>query len=89
LASRPWWTAPSSRRPYKSCNPDSILASPTTVTAFDLTAACDAARCAQRYVQGGRRYVVDVDLAKFFDRVNHDVLMGSLRRGSGTGECWD
>ena len=33
---------------------------------------------AQRYVQSGRRWVVDVDLEKFFDRVNHDVLMGKL-----------
>lgn len=31
---------------------------------------------AQRYVQSGRRWVVDVDLEKFCDRVNHDVLMG-------------
>jgi RNA-directed DNA polymerase len=31
---------------------------------------------AQRYVQDGRRIVVDVDLEQFFDRVNHDVLMG-------------
>jgi group II intron reverse transcriptase/maturase len=33
---------------------------------------------AQRYIQEGRRVVVDVDLEKFFDRVNHDVLMGKL-----------
>jgi RNA-directed DNA polymerase len=33
---------------------------------------------AQRYIQGGKRVVVDVDLEKFFDRVNHDVLMGRL-----------
>lgn len=33
---------------------------------------------AQRYVQSGRRWVVDIDLEKFFDRVNHDVLMGKL-----------
>jgi len=33
---------------------------------------------AQRYVQSGRRWVVDVDLEQFFDRVNHDVLMGKL-----------
>ena len=33
---------------------------------------------AQRYVEEGRRYVVDADLEKFFDRVNHDVLMGRL-----------
>jgi len=40
--------------------------------------AHDAVCQAQRYVQGGRRWVVDVDLEKFFDRVNHDVLMGKL-----------
>ncbi|WP_434042990.1 MULTISPECIES: group II intron reverse transcriptase/maturase [Sorangium] len=40
--------------------------------------AHDAVREAQRYVQQGRRWVVDVDLEKFFDRVNHDVLMGRL-----------
>jgi group II intron reverse transcriptase/maturase len=40
--------------------------------------AQDAVCQAQRYVQSGRRWVVDVDLATFFDRVNHDVLMGKL-----------
>ncbi len=40
--------------------------------------AHDAVCQAQRYVQGGRRWVVDVDLEQFFDRVNHDVLMGKL-----------
>ena len=42
--------------------------------------AHDAVRAAQRYVQQGRRWVVDVDLEKFFDRVNHDVLMGRLAK---------
>ena len=42
--------------------------------------AHDAVKAAQRYVQEGRRWVVDVDLEKFFDRVNHDVLMGRLAR---------
>lgn len=37
-----------------------------------------AVREAQRYVQQGKRWVVDVDLEKFFDRVNHDILMGKL-----------
>ena len=37
--------------------------------------AHDAVRAAQGYIQSGRRWVADVDLAKFFDRVNHDVLM--------------
>jgi RNA-directed DNA polymerase len=40
--------------------------------------AHDAVCAAQRYIQEGRRWVVDVDLEQFFDRVNHDVLMGKL-----------
>jgi group II intron reverse transcriptase/maturase len=39
-----------------------------------------AVRAAQRFVQEGRRVVVDVDLEKFFDRVNHDVLMDRLAK---------
>lgn len=35
---------------------------------------------AQSYVQGGRRVVVDVDLAKFFDRANHDIVMERVSR---------
>jgi len=42
--------------------------------------AHDAVCQAQRFVQSGRRWVVDVDLEKFFDRVNHDVLMGLLHQ---------
>ena len=42
--------------------------------------AHDAVREAQHYIQEGRRWVVDVDLEKFFDRVNHDVLMGRLAK---------
>jgi retron-type reverse transcriptase len=40
--------------------------------------AHDAVRAAQRFIQEGRRWVVDVDLEAFFDRVNHDVLMSRL-----------
>jgi RNA-directed DNA polymerase len=40
--------------------------------------AHDAVRRAQQYVQAGRRWVVDIDLEQFFDRVNHDILMGML-----------
>jgi RNA-directed DNA polymerase len=47
--------------------------------------AHDAIVAAQRYVQEGRRIVVDVDLEKFFDRVNHDVLMGRLAKRIGDG----
>ena len=42
-------------------------------------AVCEA----QRYVQAGRPWVVDIDLEKFFDRVNHDVLMGRLAKRIG------
>ena len=42
--------------------------------------AHQAIRQAQKYVQEGRRWVVDVDLERFFDRVNHDVLMGRLAK---------
>jgi RNA-directed DNA polymerase len=42
--------------------------------------AHDAVRTAQSYVQSGRRIVVDVDLEKFFDRVNHDILIDRLRK---------
>jgi len=35
---------------------------------------------AQSYVQEGRRVVVDVDLAKFFDRANHDIVMERVSR---------
>ncbi len=35
---------------------------------------------AQSYVQAGRRVVVDVDLAKFFDRANHDIVMERVAR---------
>ena len=41
--------------------------------------AHDAVLEAQRYVQAGYRVVVDVDLAKFFDRINHDILIERLR----------
>jgi RNA-directed DNA polymerase len=40
--------------------------------------AHDAVCAAQSFIQEGRRWVVDVDLEAFFDRVNHDVLMGKL-----------
>lgn len=34
---------------------------------------------AQRYIRRGYKWVVDIDLEKFFDRVNHDLLMRKLR----------
>jgi RNA-directed DNA polymerase len=38
---------------------------------------------ASEYVRQGRNMVVDIDLAKFFDRVNHDILMSRLARRVG------
>jgi RNA-directed DNA polymerase len=40
--------------------------------------AQDAVRAAQQYAQGGKDWVVDIDIAKFFDHVNHDILMGRI-----------
>jgi RNA-directed DNA polymerase len=40
--------------------------------------AHDAVKAAQRYAQAGRDWVVDIDISKFFDHVNHDILMGRI-----------
>ncbi|MBI4745541.1 MAG: group II intron reverse transcriptase/maturase, partial [Deltaproteobacteria bacterium] len=45
--------------------------------------AHDAVYQAQRYIGDGYRTAVDMDLSKFFDRVNHDVLMNTLSRHVG------
>ena len=45
--------------------------------------AHQAVVCAQQYIAAGRRWVVDIDLEKFFDRVNHDLLMGLVAKRVG------
>ena len=45
--------------------------------------AHQALRRAQEYVASGKRWVVDMDLEKFFDRVNHDLLMSKLAKSIG------
>lgn len=45
--------------------------------------APEALAQARRYVASGKGWVVDLDLAKFFDRVNHDLLMGRLAQRIG------
>lgn len=40
----------------------------------------DAVKAARAYVSEGHRWVVDIDLEKFFDRVNHDILMARIAR---------
>lgn len=42
--------------------------------------AHDAVIQARAYIQSGLRWVVDMDLEKFFDRVNHDMLMARVAR---------
>ena len=42
--------------------------------------AHDAVKKAREYVEEGYRWVVDIDLEKFFDRVNHDKLMARVAR---------
>jgi len=42
--------------------------------------AHQAVQQARAYVAEGRRWVVDLDLEKFFDRVNHDILMSRIAR---------
>ena len=42
--------------------------------------AHEAVRKAKGYIEGGYRWVVDMDLEKFFDRVNHDRLMSTLAK---------
>lgn len=45
--------------------------------------AHDAVQRARGHVAAGHRWAVDLDLAQFFDRVNHDVLMARLARRIG------
>ena len=40
--------------------------------------AQDAVRAAQKYAQAGKDWVVDIDIAKFFDHVHHDILLGRM-----------
>lgn len=40
--------------------------------------AQDAMLAAQKYAQEGKDWVVDIDITKFFDHVNHDILLGRI-----------
>jgi group II intron reverse transcriptase/maturase len=40
--------------------------------------AADAIRTAQEMTRQGKDWVVDIDITKFFDHVNHDILMGRI-----------
>jgi RNA-directed DNA polymerase len=43
---------------------------------------------AQQYIAAGYRWVVDLDLEKFFDRVNHDKLMAKIAERVGDKRLW-
>ena len=40
--------------------------------------AHEAVKATQRHAREGRTWVVDMDISKFFDHVNHDILMGRI-----------
>ena len=42
--------------------------------------AHDAIRKSKQYINQGNKWVVDMDLEKFFDKVNHDILMSKLEK---------
>lgn len=42
--------------------------------------AKDAVTKSKQYINEGNRWVIDMDLEKFFDKVNHDILMGKLEK---------
>jgi group II intron reverse transcriptase/maturase len=42
--------------------------------------AVEAVEAARNFVAAGKKWVVDIDLEKFFDRINHDVLMARVTR---------
>ena len=87
-ASQRCWIDSSSRRCCRSCN--------GAGTGRSLTAASGSARGGQlirpwhrrsNYIAEGHGWVVDLDLEKFFDRVNHDKLMGQIAKRVEDGGC--
>ncbi|MDX8483555.1 reverse transcriptase domain-containing protein, partial [Mesorhizobium sp. VK24D] len=54
-----------------------------SASSYGFRPACSAHQAvaaAQAFIASGHRIVVDIDLEKFFDRVNHDVLMGLVAK---------
>jgi retron-type reverse transcriptase len=49
--------------------------------------AHQAVELARSHVAAGHRWCVELDLEKFFDRVNHDILMAACSVASKTSEC--
>ncbi|WP_373653121.1 reverse transcriptase domain-containing protein [Schlesneria sp. DSM 10557] len=68
------------KRFFKSSNRDGadILSAQLWVPTRSL--GSPAVTAAQGFIAEGYRWVVDLDLEKFFDRVNHDILMGRIAK---------
>jgi RNA-directed DNA polymerase len=65
---------------------DPILDPTFSTHSYGFRAGCSAHQAllkAKEYVAEGRDIVVDIDLEKFFDKVNHDILMARLGRWVG------
>jgi len=76
------WTGSSSRRLLQFCRSAGTRHSPNTATVSDRGAVQGkAVHEAQQYIAEGYRWVVDLDLEKFFDRVNHDRLLARWPSG--------
>jgi len=90
---RPWDSdrpgPPHHKRSCGSCKTAGTGRSPNTATAFGRAARPSGGGQAQEYVRQGHTWVVDLDLEKFFDRVNHDRLMGRVRNVWPTSDCCD
>ena len=88
LAFRRWWTDSYNRRTCRCCSLGGDPGFSESSYGFRPgQRGHDAVRAAKQYIERGHRYVVDVDLEIFFDRVNHNVLMGRLGSESKIGEC--
>ncbi|MFN8655808.1 MAG: reverse transcriptase domain-containing protein [Candidatus Obscuribacterales bacterium] len=65
----------------KCCNANGTAHFPSTSYGFRPgRSAKQAIEAARKHIEGGYRVVVDIDLEKFFDRVNHDVLMNRVTK---------
>ena len=73
-----FWTGLSSRPSLSLSNRSGTRFSLSSVTDQTERSAHDAVRQSKQYLLDGYTYIVDMDLSKFFDRVNHDRLMNRL-----------
>jgi hypothetical protein len=91
--------APATGYPQRRGSPDPASTAATAHAIFDPLfsdysygfrpgrSAHQAVETARSHVAAGHRWCVELDLEKFFDRVNHDILMAALSAASKTSEC--